>query len=132
MNETHLSFSHCPWLLPPRLRFPLGICCQGLALSHQCLLLLHHTRPWLLKIEIWISMCVCVLSKPHPNPPMSPLTSPCSTMVIGNRDLDFNVCVCARECVCERERERVVKAYSILVSDCCVCWILCLISKKVQ
>ena len=56
-----------------------------------------------------------LLPKPHPKPPMSPLTPPYLAMVIGNRDLDFNVCVCV--CVCvrerERERERGGKAYII-------------------
>ena len=42
---------------------------------------------------------------------MSPLTPPYLAMVIGNRDLDFNVCVCV--CVCVRERERGKKAYII-------------------
>ena len=50
-----------------------------------------------------------LLPKPCPKPPMSPLTPPYLAMVIGNRNLDFNVCVC----VCERERERGKKAYII-------------------
>ena len=70
------------------LDFNMCVCvcarCRSLTLNHQCLLLLHHARPWLLEIEIWISMCV----RAH-----------------------VCVCVCVRER--ERESERSVKAYSI-------------------
>ena len=70
-----------------------------------------------------------LLPKPHPKPPMSPLTPPYLAMVIGNRDLDFNMCVCV--CERERERDREVEKLILLEIDLdsymyvCVCVCVC-------
>ena len=77
---------------------------------------------------------------------MSPLAPPCSAMVMGNKDLDFgrerergagkvmlleidlDFCVYVRE----NKRKRGAKKIILFGFKLWCCWILCLVSKKVQ